>query len=413
MTTNYQAVIVGGGPAGATAALMLARAGWSVAVVEKVGFPRRKVCGEFLSATAFPLLRELGVADAFLALAGPEVRRVALFAQESLFEPDLPRVKGPSVVLGRALGREQLDTLLVQHAAHAGATVWQPWTVTALDKEATQYVCRLVAKDHQETRTLRAPVVILAHGSWDHGTLPTQALRHAKRPSDLLAFKAHFLNAQLQPGLMPLVIFPGGYGGMVQTDGARVSLSCCIRRDSLEHCRRMWPQASAADAVFEHIRASCRGVRETLAHASLDGSWLSVGPIHPVLRSRTMDGLFLIGNAAGEAHPIIAEGIAMAMQSARLLCELLIGRQQEAWAGRALSAIAQEYARRWRATFSSRLYAGAFFANLALTTTGTAAALAALTRFPAMLTAGARWSGKVPPVCPTRAPTASPARGHG
>ena len=66
------ALIIGGGPAGGTAALLLARAGWSVAVLEKSTFPRQKVCGEFLSATNLPLLRHLGIAEPFLALAGPE-----------------------------------------------------------------------------------------------------------------------------------------------------------------------------------------------------------------------------------------------------------------------------------------------------------------------------------------------------
>ena len=69
----YDAVVIGAGPAGSTAALMLARAGWSVAVVEKARFPRRKVCGEFISATSLPLLQEIGVAEQFLERAGPEV----------------------------------------------------------------------------------------------------------------------------------------------------------------------------------------------------------------------------------------------------------------------------------------------------------------------------------------------------
>src|SRR5262245_14089568 len=50
------ALIVGAGPAGSAAALLLARAGWSVALIEKAEFPRRKVCGEFISATSLPLL---------------------------------------------------------------------------------------------------------------------------------------------------------------------------------------------------------------------------------------------------------------------------------------------------------------------------------------------------------------------
>ncbi len=401
MSEDYQAVIIGGGPAGAAAALMLARAGWSVAVVEKAGFPRRKVCGEFVSATAMPLLRDLGVAESFLRLAGPEVRQVGLFVNDSILTSDMPRADTGGEGAGgwgRALGREHLDQLLLRHAAEAGATVWQPWTATALDREGGRHVCRIVARDKQDVATLRAPVVILAHGSWDPGSLPTQTVRHARRPSDLFAFKAHFRDTYLPAGLMPLLVFPGGYGGMVHTDGDRLSLSCCIRRKDLDRCRRARPQAGAAEAVFEHIRSSCRGAREALADARLDGAWLSVGPIRPVLHARGLAGTFLIGNAAGEAHPIIAEGITMALHSARLLCDLLIGRQQEAWAGRALPSIARAYAAGWRRNFSSRLYAGSLFAALARTTTGADAVAAALGRFPAMLTAGARWSGKVKPV---------------
>ena len=52
-------------------------------------------------------------------------------------------------------------------------------------------------------------------------------------PSDLFAFKAHFRDSDLPAGLMPLLAFPGGYGGLVHSDAGRTSLSCCIRRDAL------------------------------------------------------------------------------------------------------------------------------------------------------------------------------------
>ncbi|MBK8740329.1 MAG: FAD-dependent monooxygenase [Betaproteobacteria bacterium] len=71
MESRYDAIIVGGGPAGATAGILLAQAGWRIAIVEKARFPRRKVCGEFISGTTWPLLRQLGVTGELLELAGP------------------------------------------------------------------------------------------------------------------------------------------------------------------------------------------------------------------------------------------------------------------------------------------------------------------------------------------------------
>ena len=79
---RWDALVIGGGPAGSSAALGLARRGWTVTVVEKARFPRRKVCGEHVSAATWPVLRELGVADALASRAGPPVRRVGFFTAE-------------------------------------------------------------------------------------------------------------------------------------------------------------------------------------------------------------------------------------------------------------------------------------------------------------------------------------------
>src|SRR5205814_1454116 len=86
----YDALVIGGGPAGSTAAILLAMAGWSVTLLERSQFPRRKVCGEYLSATNLPLLDHLGVGAAFRAEAGPPIRKVAIFAGKSSVQADLP-----------------------------------------------------------------------------------------------------------------------------------------------------------------------------------------------------------------------------------------------------------------------------------------------------------------------------------
>src|SRR3972149_10985897 len=101
---SQDVVVIGAGPAGATAALILAPAGWSVAVVEKSPFPRRKVCGEFVSAAGIQLLHKLGIGGPFLALAGPAIRQVGLFAGSAILTADMPRAKDASDPDGRGAG---------------------------------------------------------------------------------------------------------------------------------------------------------------------------------------------------------------------------------------------------------------------------------------------------------------------
>jgi flavin-dependent dehydrogenase len=397
---NFDALIIGGGPGGATSAILLAEAGWSVAVVEMASFPRGKVCGEFISATNMPLLRRLGVGDSFAELAGPEVRKVGLFAGDHMITADMPRTRqGDSIGhgFGRALGRDNLDTLLLQRAAACGAHVWQPWSAVALVTNGEGYLCNIVSRESGESIELHARIVIAAHGSWAPGPLPSQVSRPASRPSDLFGFKAHFLQSRLPVGLMPLLAFPGGYGGMVHSDSGRVSLSCCVRRDQLEKVRREAGDVKAGKAVLTHITEYCRGAREALEGATLDGDWFSAGPIRPGIRSRAFENIFLVGNAAGEAHPVVAEGIGMAMQSASLLCERLTAQPVAALSGKLVDVMSADYAAAWRRSLASRIQVASLIAHWAMRPIAVASVMPLLRLFPGVLTAGARLSGKAAP----------------
>ena len=394
---RHDAVVIGGGPAGSTAALLLARAGWSVALVERAAFPRRKVCGEFLSATNLPLLRELGIADALLDLGGPPVRRIGVFAADEAVTAEMPRFSGDDHGWGHALGREHLDTLLIDRALTAGARVWQPADVIGVCGTRGDFTCTVATKSRGGERRLaqlRAPIVIAAHGSWDPGSLATQPARRAPRRSDLLGFKARFLGSRLPAGLMPLLSFPGGYGGMVHTDHDCVSLSCCIRRDFLERCRHDPPGASAGDAVLAHIVRHTAAARAALEGAALEpGSWRSAGPIVPGTRATASAGIFLVGNAAGEAHPVVAEGISMAVQSASILAGLLVAADR--WANVEAVSVEAAYARAWRRLFAPRIRAAAVVAHWAMTPAAVAVTLPVLRAFPTLLTTSARTTGKV------------------
>ena len=167
MQTHYDAIIIGAGPAGATAAILLARAGWSVAVLEKQSFPRRKVCGECIAAPNLALLEALGVGGMFSELAGPELRKVALMCGDDVIVADLPPLLHGSQQWGRALGREYLDSLLVERATPVGASIWQPWTARAVRGQPGAFECDAKMTDSSQAATFTAPVLIAAHGSWE------------------------------------------------------------------------------------------------------------------------------------------------------------------------------------------------------------------------------------------------------
>ncbi len=396
METSFDAIIIGAGPAGSSAAILLARAGWSVALVEKQIFPRRKVCGECIAASNLPLLEALGIGLAFERAAGSELRHVALMRGECTVVAELPPASHPNYPWGRALGRETLDTLLLEEALAAGAQVFQPWTVKALQGGAGAWCCKLRGADAGESLTLRAPVAIAAHGSWE--SLPSERppRRGRRSGADLLAFKANFRGAALQEGLLPVLCFDGGYGGMVVADGGVTTVACCVRRDRLEAWRRASPGTNAGEAVEAMLRRECAGVQRALRPASRDGPWLSAGPLDPGVRLSANDGLLRIGNAAGEAHPIIGEGMSMALQSASLLCAQLLRSERRA----ELSAVAwqrevsRRYCMQWRHHFAPRLRLASAFAQLAMRPRGAAALIALVSAWPAVLTLGARWGGK-------------------
>lgn len=400
MNIGYDVIVLGGGPSGATAGILLAQAGWRVAIVEKTEFPRRKVCGEFISETTWPLLSRLEVAAPLREIAGPVVRRIGIYSGDEMVTAKLVSQTDRIEDGGRAIGREHLDSLLLKRSAEAGAEVWQPFALTSFVETDGGYVCIIRNKRSREERALSSRLIIAAHGSWESGAMPTQDFRRPQRNSDLFGFKAHFINSTLPPDLMPLLAFPGGYGGMVRSDSGRVSLSCCIRRDRLERCRRQYRHLNAGSAVLVHVEASCKGVSQVLSSASQDGAWLSSGPLRTGIHTFGRDGIFTVGNAAAEAHPIVAEGISMAIQSAFLLSEQLNG-----WCAggdpilstQALESIRYEYESAWRDNFSRRIRLAALFAHLFMRPVSSHIVTGLLECFPRLLTEGARWSGKAEP----------------
>lgn len=404
MPFDCDALIIGAGAAGACTAILLAQAGWRVALVEQHTFPRRKVCGECIAAGNLVLLDTLGVGAAFRRAAGPELRRIGWMDATTTLTADMPACTTGPYAFGRALGRDRLDVLLVDQARTLGVEVLQPARVQSVSGEAGRFDVTVTDTRDATGRSgrsmsLRAPVVIDAHGSWERAPdLPRRSASARRRGpgsgSDLFGFKANFSNSTLACGFLPLLVFPGGYGGMVIGDGGRMTLACCLRRDALTACRALAPHAQAGPAVEALLRRSCKGVREVLNDAALEQTWLSVGPLRPGVRVDHFEGVFRVGNAAGESHPLIGEGITMALQSAALLAALLGKHDACAIGGIQARSLHLAYAAAWRRAFAPRLRLAAAYAQLAMRPALAGPAKALISRWPSLLRGGARLAGK-------------------
>jgi flavin-dependent dehydrogenase len=403
VSARYDAIVIGGGVAGASTAILLAQRGWSVVLVEKRAFPRRKVCGECVAAPNLELLDALGVGEALAALAGPQLERLALYEGDHVLAAQLPRLRGGSAPWGRALGREHLDVLLLARAA-LGVEVRQTWNASDVERRDGLHVCTIVAggaaQSPRAAATLVAPVVIDAHGSWERAPAAAERVQVSARASDLFAFKANFADTQLPLGELPVLAFAGGYGGMVIAGDRKLTLACCVRRDRLREWRTRLPNVAAGEAVEALLRDSCAGVRAALHGAQRVEPWLSVGPLRPGMRAPwTEQRGFAVGNAAGEAHPILGEGISMALQGAWLLSARLEEQRNALLAGGSQAPAARAYARDWRRNFAGRVRWAALLAQLAMRPGAARALQPVLRRWPGLLTVGAIIGGKVRRPC--------------
>ena len=394
MTGEYDAIIVGAGPGGSTAAILLAQAGWSVALIEKQAFPRRKVCGACISAGNLPLLDILGISEEFSRVAGPDLRQVALYCSDRVIQAPFPAMRDTAHPWGRALGREAFDVMLLERARELGATVWQPCTLHRIDGHAGAFACQVKTRAGLDSHLLRARVLIMANGSWERdpgGTRPV-----VRRAGDLLAFKATFSRSGLPPGILPVISLQGGYGGLVIAENDKLILAGCIRRDVLKACRTVAAVRTAGEAFEGYLRRNTGALRDVLECARREGAWLGSGPIRTGIRSpwRSSDGQLMVGNAAAEAHPIIGEGITMAMQSAWLLSTRLIDAGRGGGSAHALRRASVGYANQWKRTFAPRVHYAAALAHLAMRPSLAPLASPLLGCAPGLLTTLARGAGK-------------------
>ena len=274
-----EVAIIGAGPAGATLAALLASRGVAVALFDKDAFPRDKLCGEFLSYDALPVLGPLGVLDAIDAAGAPRIEHCRV-AGARTYEFAFPHP-------ARGVSRMFFDDLLVRTAVARGATL-RTGTVAELPQ---------------------AKVVAGAWGRW--GRFDRELSRSFVNARDRnFGFKRHYRGAH--DGIA-LYSFAKGYLGVNAIEGGLTNICGLVHASRLAGHKGRW------EAFVEQLRADEPRLDELYAgREPAQEHFLSSEPVIFRARSAVEGGVFMIGDASGVIDPLTGNGMAMAIQSALL-----------------------------------------------------------------------------------------------
>jgi flavin-dependent dehydrogenase len=277
--------VVGGGPAGSTLAALLATRGVSVALIDRDTFPRDKLCGEFLSYDALPIVEALGIdlGDA------PMIDRCRVVGRSRTYAFTLPHP-------ARGISRMKLDDLLFREAVRRGAIAMEGHSASA------------VARDRVDD--VKARVVVGAWGRWGRFDQQLGRAFVRDRAHRNFGFKRHYRGSH-ERGVIELYAFRRGYLGVNDVEDGITNICGLVHASRLAGHKGRW------DAFVETIRGEEPRLESMYARfAPAQDNFLSSEPVIFRARSAVEAGIFMIGDASGVIDPLTGNGLAMAMQSA-------------------------------------------------------------------------------------------------
>jgi menaquinone-9 beta-reductase len=343
----HDVIIIGGGPAGASAAITLAARGARVLVLEEKRMPRPKLCGEFITPESFPTLERLQVMAAMLGAGAQRLTHLSLVVASG------KRVETPLAAMSAvadyalSLSRARFDQILFERARAAGANCREGVAVKQCITDAGQ-ACGVEALALADGRVVRydAPLIIDASGRNSRLMVNRDERRAGPRGSRLYGLKAHLANVRGINEQVELYFFPQGYGGLSRVEGGLVNL-CFIANERSFRAAGGDPAKIVEQTVMRNPLA-----RERLRGAEVVGKWHSVGPLAFGHRRLSQGGVLAIGDASGMIDPFTGTGIQIALRTGELAAEAIINAMNENRAAapaslfeRALAHYAEAYAR--------------------------------------------------------------------
>jgi flavin-dependent dehydrogenase len=373
-------LVVGGGPAGAMAALTLAHAGVRVTVLDRATFPRDTLCGDSVNPGAMALLERHGLSAAVRARALP-VRGMLLTgprgtAVDASYPPGLT---------GCSIRRLDLDALLLEAASRAGARLEQGVRVSApvvSGHPGAGRVAGLRTATRAGSTERPARLVIAADGRRSTLAFALSLARHPRRPRRW-AMGAYFEGVAGPSDIGEMHVRHGHYIGVAPVPGGLTNV-CLVVPEA--RARQIGPAAGQAldavvrgDALLGHRFANAR--RATPVR--------TMGPLAVDVAPRDIGGLLLAGDAAGFVDPMTGDGLRLALHGGELAAEAAL----ELLAGR--EGVHRRLAHRRQTELGAKLLVNRSLRWLVAAPAAVSAAAAVSRVWPGLIAAAVRYAGDV------------------
>lgn len=340
---RFEVAVIGGGPAGSAIAVLLARSGKTVALLEKKKFPRDKVCGEFLSPESQRFLETIGCLGDIIAAEASEIH-VARFTSSHGKKLE---VRLPETALG--ISRKKLDWIIWNQALSVGAVCFDQAEVKEVNQNVLTVTCG------ETSMRLQAPLTIGAYGK--RSALDQRLARpFMKKHHPYVGLKRHHRAcknvygeqlARELDGAVEIHLFDGGYCGMSFVEDGKINISMLLTPRAIRRILSIkWKR------VVEYLCEQNPFLKKRLTAMEAAGDeMLAEAQLPFSIKEAYKEGMFFIGDAVSMIPPFCGDGIAMALRSAEMLERCIRDSSSEA-------DLARTWERSWKAEFGFRIRLG-------------------------------------------------------
>jgi len=345
MTTRGRALVIGGGPAGTSAAIGLSRCGYEVTLLEQRRDWTGRVCGSFLNSEAVSHLDWLGALD--------EIKKNSIPVETTMISTPFTKERKVSMNGARqaplALPRQNLEETLLRLASKEGAHISMGERIVDFKHDVLtgEWVVdsQQIEAGHSTPRSHRTDLVVLADGRFS-------ILKRSKaKKTGWYGWNGQFRNVDQRPGEQSLNFFPGGYVGVLTFSNGESNVCGLIKKTSGKH--------SSWEDVFNQSLKAHPYLRGRLQSAERVSDWKGVGPLPFSSTIQWSPGPFAVGDAAAVGDPFMGEGIGRALGAGPMLNSILKGAVRVGTALESYQALwTRHYRRRLRTASAARFVIG-------------------------------------------------------